>query len=242
MPVEMISKGLEDHPITQLNYELVTGLWPVGDRTLTLTTLANVERAIDQVFDWLEAQGRDAEEIEKLAPYFGVLWPSATALCGYLGQPHIRKNLIGKTVIEVGCGLAVPSLICAKAGATCTAVDNHPNVPQFLRRNTEQNEPCKVRFVASDDVNELTETFDWVIASDILYERTLVDVFAKMLTRVAKPDSKCIVGDPGRPYIQEFVHAMNQMGWRDRLEPWSVPHKGQTFDVYVMVFEQVGTV
>ncbi len=238
MPLTVFSKSIEDHPITELQYELVTGLWPLGDRTLKLTTLAHVEQSIDLVFEWLESKGLDAGEIEKLAPYFGVVWPSATALCGYLGQPQIRKNLSGKTIVELGCGLAVPSIVCAKSGGMCTAVDNHPSVPVFLTKNIEQNEPCDIRFVASHDVHQISERFDWIIASDVLYEKSLGDVFATMVTELAKPNTKCVVADPGRPYIQEFVHAMNRLGWIDRLEPWSVPHKGQICDVYIMVFER----
>ncbi len=201
-----------------------------------MTTLSNVEKAIDQVFHWLEANGRDEYDIEKLAPYFGVIWPSASALAGFLGQLKILRQIYGKSMVELGCGLAVPSIIASKSGAKCTVVDNHPNVPNFLKMNVGHNEPCHLRFVASDDIPGFAEKFEWIIASDVLYERSLVETFAKMVSQLATPDAQCVVADPGRPYIQEFVHAMNRYGWIDRLEPWTVPHKGQSCDVFIMVF------
>jgi predicted nicotinamide N-methyase len=236
MPLEVLSKAIEDHPITGLEYETVTRTSIFGEQKLKLTALANVEASIDHVFNWLQSKNRDAAEIEKLAPYFGVIWPSATALCSYLAQPKVLQNLAGKSVVELGCGLAIPSILCSKSGARCTAVDNHPSVPGFLRINIAMNEPSHVRFIAADDLKHHVDTFDYVIASDVLYERALVDIIADMVTRLAKPSATFVLADPGRPYIQEFVHAMFRRGWKDSIEPWSVPHQGEMKDIFVIVF------
>lgn len=242
MAVEFVSSPDNPHPITELDYETVTQSVDVGGRSLQLTTLANVEKAIDLVFHWLESKGRDASEIERLAPYFGVVWPSALALCGYLLQERIYHHLQGRSLIELGCGLALPSLVAAQAGANCTATDHHPDVPRFLRRNVAQNEPCHLRyrnFPSEKDWQfsvELGSSFDLVIASDVLYERQLVETFAENATFFASDNATCIIADPGRPYIQEFVNAMKRRGWRDHLEPWTVPHQGQQRDIYMMVF------
>jgi predicted nicotinamide N-methyase len=241
MPLELISPWIEHHPIASLDYELVTGLWSIGDRTFKLTTLSDVELSIDRVFEWLDTVGRQADEIEQLAPYFGVVWPAALALGGYLAQSEVQRRIHGKKVIELGCGLAIPSMLCSRYGAACTVVDSHPNVPAFLRRNLAQNEPCSLRFASQQDLHGLNDQYDWILASDVLYEPGLTKVFAQMITDVAKPQSRCVVTDPGRVYCQEFVHEMNRLGWNDHLEPWSVPHKGRTNDVFVMVFNRRDT-
>ena len=238
MPLKVLSKAIEDHPITGLEYETVTQSWIFGEQTLKVTALANVEASIDYVFHWLESKNLDAAEIEELAPYFGVIWPSATALCSYLAQPEVLQNLAGKSIVELGCGLAVPSIICSKAGARCTAVDSHPSVPGFLRTNIAMNEPAHVRFVSSEDLQFHTESYDYIIASDVLYERALVEIIADMVTRIAKPSASFILADPGRPHIQEFVHAMSNRGWKDSIEPWSVLYQGEMKDIFVIVFKR----
>jgi predicted nicotinamide N-methyase len=238
MPLNVLSNAIEDHPITGLEYETATKTWIFGEQKLKVTALANVEASIDHVFYWLESKNLDAAEIEELAPYFGVIWPSATALCSYLAQPEVLQNLAGKSIVELGCGLAVPSIICSKAGARSTAVDSHPSVPGFLRTNIAMNEPAHVRFISSEDLQVHIENYDYVIASDVLYERALVKIIADMVTRLAKPSAFFVLADPGRPYTQEFVHTMSQRGWKDSIEVWSVTHQGEIKDIFVIVFQR----
>ena len=244
MPIELLDKSIDVHPITDLDYELITEIVDVGGQSLRLTTLANVEQSIDLVFHWLESKGRDSAEIEQLAPYFGVVWPSSLALCGYLLQDKIYSRLKGKSVIELGCGLAIPSIIASKGGAICTATDNHPNVLQFLVRNVELNEPSSIRYVTlsgsegSKFSHSSANEFDLVIASDVLYEQKLVEHFAEEVSKYSKAGTTCIIADPGRPYIQDFVTSMNSRGWRDQLQPWTVPYKGGPRDIFVLIFNR----
>ena len=246
MPVEIVSNNLAEHPIAQLQYATETRIWNIADEMLSLTTLQNVEKSIDQVIAWLESRGLAADEIENLAPYFGAVWPSAVALAAYLNQPTIKPWLTGRTSVELGCGLGIPSLIFSKAGGRCTLVDNHPSVPAFLRANVAQNEPVTLTFKspqeALDDARTLGVRFDWVIASDVLYDKNLVGTFVDMISALAAPDARCVIADPGRAYIQDFVSAMNRAGWTDELVSWTVPACPPQFnkasDIFVMVFKR----
>ena len=53
-----------------------------------------------------------------IAPYWSVLWRSGVALASELDG----KPLCGLHVVELGCGLAVPSIAAARAGATALAI------------------------------------------------------------------------------------------------------------------------
>lgn len=246
MPLKIVSKALDSHPVAQLEYATETRLWTMGDIRLKLTGLINVEQSIDQVIEWLEAKGSDPAEIEQLAPYFGVVWPSALALCAYLAQPEIKQQINGRDVIELGCGLAVPSILCSKVGGYCTVVDSHPSVANFLRQNVTQNEPVHLTLMSPDDARknfrDSKRRFDWVLASDVLYDRTLAQEFADMFCEFANPDGRCVITDPGRAYLQEFVSAMKQRGWIDELSSWTVPAAqsplGKPSDIFVLVFKR----
>ena len=238
MPVRFVSRSGSDHPITKIDYELVTETVKVGSSSLTLTTFGHVEREIDRVFQWLEAAGRPADEIESLAPYFGAIWPAALALAGFLEQPEWAAKLPGKSVLEIGCGLAVPGIIAAKHGASVVVSDNHPDVPRFLERNVALNEPVSLDFSDGDAVTNVDKRYDMVIASDVLYEARLVQVFAEKMSRLVTPEGVCLMADPGRPYIQQFEHAMLAKGWSCELQPWSVRHNGCDADIYLMVFKR----
>ena len=51
------------------------------------------------------------------APYWAELWPSARALADVVAA----RDVAGRRVLEVGCGLALPALVAAAGGADATA-------------------------------------------------------------------------------------------------------------------------
>jgi predicted nicotinamide N-methyase len=234
MSIEYRSKVECAHPITKLSYDLTTTDVDVGEMMFRLTTLSHVETAIDRVFDWLASEGRDANEIEHLAPYFGVVWPSALALCGFLLQKKWSHWLPGRSVLELGCGLALPSMVSARLGARVLATDSHPDVPRFLERNVAQNEPCRLEFSEIGCQKDRARSFDLIMASDVLYESSLVNLFANEITRNSGPETVALVADPGRPYIQDFVSVMGDKGWNNDLQPWSVRWMGEPHDIYLL--------
>jgi predicted nicotinamide N-methyase len=244
MPVQIASKDIEDHPLSELTYVTETAPWRVAGETLQLTTLKNVESSIDQVIDWLEVKGYAAEQIENLAPYFGVVWPASLALCAYLDQGDVKRRIRHRSVVELGCGLGLPAMICSRAGGECVVVDSHPSVPSFLRLNVSQNEPLSLTFKSPEDLVSECKTqgkvFDWVIASDVLYDRAMAEGFAEVMSLIASPDATCVVTDPGRAYVNEFVTAMRARGWVEDFVIWSVPagfsSTSKETDVFVMVF------
>jgi hypothetical protein len=55
-------------------------------------------------------------------PIFGLLWPSGAHLAARLAK---RAVLSSETILEVGCGLALASLVGHRRGANVTASDIH---------------------------------------------------------------------------------------------------------------------
>jgi len=68
-------------------------------------------------------------------PIFGVVWPSSMVLAHYISD----FNTGSKRILEVGCGMALSSLLLNKKHANITATDYHPEVSIFLARNTLLN-------------------------------------------------------------------------------------------------------
>ena len=77
-----------------------------------------------------------AVEWAPLAPYWAVLWRSGVALARELDDPALG----GLRVVELGCGLAVPSLAAARAGAEVLATDAATEALALVARNARAND------------------------------------------------------------------------------------------------------
>jgi predicted nicotinamide N-methyase len=135
-----------------------------------------------------------------IAPYWSVLWRSGVALARELDI----EDLQGKRVVELGCGLGVPSIAAARRGAEVIATDGDIDALALVKRNAKAN-GAELETAAVDwaDPDELVERgpFDLVLASDILYERPSVAMLLNLLPRLAPV---AWVADPGRPAAGAF--------------------------------------
>lgn len=136
-----------------------------------------------------------------LAPYWAILWRSGVALARELSTASLED----KRVIELGCGLAVPSLAAARAGAVVMATDVRPEPLELAERNARANglriETAVLEWTKPDEL--ITSTpFDLVIGSDVLYERQSVAALLKLLPRLA---DEALIADPGRPASHPFI-------------------------------------
>jgi predicted nicotinamide N-methyase len=182
------------------------------------TTIRDIDESIDILCEFFGEDDQDNSLAEQYCPYFGALWEAGIGLSQFLSQYDINQ----KKVLEIGCGLALPSFIVTRKGGDVTATDFHADVPLFLELNQKQNNvffPYKVmnwRDEVERTKNDLG-TFDLVIGSDILYESQHPNEVAAALISFLKPNGKIILADPGRAYIQQFVTAMKGLGYSERL-------------------------
>ena len=56
----------------------------------------------------------------------------------------------GKRILELGCGMALSSLLINRRGGNITATDYHPQAGIFLKKNTELNEDADIPFFLPD--------------------------------------------------------------------------------------------
>ncbi|MFL5869951.1 MAG: class I SAM-dependent methyltransferase [Solirubrobacterales bacterium] len=145
----------------------------------------------------------DDHEVEwaPIAPYWSVLWRSGVALARELDEAAIA----GRRVVELGCGLGVPSLAAARAGADTLATDADTEALSLLARNARLNGvELKTANVEWTDPDELVASapFDLVLAADVLYERSSAAVLLALLPRLGP---EAWIADPGRPAADAFL-------------------------------------
>jgi predicted nicotinamide N-methyase len=147
-----------------------------------------------------------------LVPYWSVLWRSGVALARELdGEP-----LAGRRVVEMGCGLALPSLAAARAGASVLATDADPEAIELVARNAELNGVRVAAALADWTSDAAIEAlvargpFELVLAADVLYERPTV---ARMLSLLPRLAPAAWLADPSRPTAAVFLEEARERGW-----------------------------
>ena len=215
-----------------IRYEKSQILVRIGSFELKIETFKDLDKTIDDLCAVIPKDSHLDPLSEDLCPYFGVVWPAAIGLSKEL----LRRGaqLEGKSVLELGCGLAIPSFVANTFGARILATDFHTDVEPFLKRNQSINNSFfeYQRLNWNDD--SLGMQFDLVIGSDILYESRHPLAVAKALTKFVKPDGEIILADPGRSYLQNFVTSMNQLGFKEELVPYSV----DVNEIFVLKFKK----
>lgn len=208
-----------------------------GKWTLRVECLRDLNQTIDQLFSKIDGTS-DPSELERLCPYFGAVWPAARALGHYIvDQGTSAWN--GSRVLELGCGLAIPSFLTAKLGARVVAADFHPDVRWFFERNRNANGLHReVEYVECDWSGPGVELgkFDWVIGSDVLYENTHSELLAKQVDRYLNENGKAVITDPARPYVQAFTDAMKRLGYRVEMEVRTVRDQSDEKEILTLEF------
>jgi predicted nicotinamide N-methyase len=156
---------------------------------------------------------------EEFLPYWAELWPSALALARVLA----RRPLTGRRTIELGCGLGLPALAAAAAGARVLATDWSPDAVAMTARNAERNgvalAPRLFRWDAPPE--PLGPPWPLVLASDLLYEARNVAPLLALLPRLTAAAGEVWLADPGRAPAAAFLDAAAAR-WRVD----SIPHDG----------------
>lgn len=144
-------------------------------------------------------------------PLFGIVWPSGEVLAHLMFDFEIT----GKRILEVGCGIALSSLLLNQRQADITATDYHPEAGNFLQENTDLNQDEAIPFIRAgwqDEDSGLGE-FDLIIGSDLLYERGHAEALSNFIDRHAKPHCEVILVDPGRGHHARFSKKMVALGY-----------------------------
>jgi len=137
-----------------------------------------------------------------------------------------RPLVAGESILEIGCGLALASLVSHRRGALVTASDCHPLAGAFLLENLLLNQLAPMRYCHGDWSAAPAERqgakltpgvqgrFDLIMGSDVLYERDEGGALPLFIERHATPVSEVLIVDPERGNRAAFSKRMTALGYR----------------------------
>jgi predicted nicotinamide N-methyase len=161
---------------------------------------------------------RDSEELldeqafehEEFLPYWAELWPSGVTLARDVSARALR----GARTLELGCGLALPSIAAALSGGRVLATDWSQAAIELAIDNAERS-GAKLETLVCDwsQAEPLLERGPWdlVLAADVLYERRNIPLLLHLLPRLIGPRGEILLADPGRAPAEVFLEGADRV-------------------------------
>ena len=143
-------------------------------------------------------------------PYWADVWESAIVLAEDLAIVDGR----GLSLLELGCGLGLPSLVAARQGFRVVASDYELPALEGVAFTAAKNRlpPPDVRVVDWRDPPADLGRFDRVLAADVLYERHHPPSLADVIDLAISDGGFALVADPGRAAAAHFPEACEKIG------------------------------
>jgi predicted nicotinamide N-methyase len=166
-------------------------------------------------------------EDERL-PYWAMLWPASVALAEHMAA---LPGLEGRSVLELGAGLALPGLAAAREGAVVMVTDWYMDALEYAAHSARENAlhlHCK--FLDWRHPPKLSR-FDYIIGADLLYERRNFIAILDTLEELLAPAGHAILSDPERHNTHAFIEMAQGRGWTFTQHSCKLHWEGGDFDV-----------
>lgn len=161
-----------------------------------------------------EAVAGESAGVSGWDPYWGLLWAAApvTARLVLQAAPRCQRAL------ELGCGVGLVGLAGLAAGLSVTFSDQSESAVGMSLRNAERNGLSGgTGLVFSWQSVPRVPGFDFIVASDVLYDRSGHEPLLGALGSLLSRGGVVWIGDAGRQHAGDFVKSAEVSGWRVRL-------------------------
>jgi predicted nicotinamide N-methyase len=183
-------------------FQLREELFEHASRRWRLLLPADPEALIDEA----------AFDADERLPYWADLWPAAKALTRFF----LDSSLPPAQALELGCGIALPSLALRAKGVPVLATDYEADALPFARANAQRNGLGDLPTAVLDwrAIPGEFPRFDLVVGADVLYEPHHAAAIAQVLDRVLLPDGQALFAGPGRRHEPRLREILFDQGWR----------------------------
>ncbi len=206
------------------SYETVVQTLEFDGLSIELLRVADVDSLLDRL---PKIQFRADERL----PYWADLWPSSVALATHLWQ---AVDLRGMEVLELGCGLGLVGIVACCKGGVVTLTDYEADALTFTLYNLYRNS-CRQAIVRHLDWHApaLKQTYELIIASDVLYERANFQPLLHLLQSALGPQGGFILAEPNRPVARDFFRLLRDHGFQYERSTASTEVRGEPVDVSI---------
>lgn len=195
----------------------------VGDMTLQVLQVKNMQRYLDKLVD----KTRSGKKVT--LPLWAKVWPSCLVLGYTLTRFPFKSEC---SILEVGAGCAVNSMVLAKLGYEVTVSDVEPYALLFSKINALKNGlEDKMNLVHTDfTTDDLGARYDYIVGCEVLYEEAAYEPLADFLDghlAESGPSEVLLALDQKRQGMKFFDRAQNYFAMMKSQAKFKDDEKGE---------------
>ena len=206
-------------------YQTKTDRLRIGELDIPFTRIADPDVVLDRVAaeedrrEKVSGQRREGEELH--LPYWAELWESGLGLGKMLvGAPAL---VIGKNVLDLGCGMGLAGTVAAALGANVLFADLEADSLLFATLNSlPWRERIRTRRL-NWKKDHLEERFDLILGADILYEKQQWGFLEPFWLEHLASEGSVLLGEPGRQTGDLFLDWIRDKNWTIEKTEQAVP-------------------
>jgi len=148
----------------------------------------------------------DSNDVLHDFPLWAKIWPASWVLAGFLAEMPAAAE---KTMLEIGAGVGLVSVVAASFGHRITMTEYNPDALQFAHANAVIN-GCPTLPIFRLDWNRpgLADTFDYIVASEVTYKKEHVSSLVNLFRTCLKPDGTVYLAGEMRRVSRDFYHQL----------------------------------
>jgi predicted nicotinamide N-methyase len=165
-------------------------------------------------------------------PFWAKIWPSAMELTSFLkAEPEWTD---GKTVLELGAGIGLPSFVMAHYAAEMIISDHAPEAVKLIEKNIEHLGLQHVKAMRLD-WNHFPDHIkaDTLLLSDINYAPKEFGSLLALIRKFLEQGTTIILSTPQRITITPFAEAVQPFIKRSVLQ--TTEHMNQSVDIHILI-------
>ncbi|GMS89759.1 hypothetical protein PENTCL1PPCAC_11934, partial [Pristionchus entomophagus] len=150
----------------------------------------------------------------------GVLWDSATVLVDFLLKPESAVDLNGKSILELGAGLGLPSIALSllSSPSRIIATEQSLGLP-LLQRNVQANmaavKTVELDWSTPSSSSVSSSHFDVILGADLVYKEEAFEPLIRTIETLATPDTVIYFASRIR-YPKVFANQYSRLKFSDR--------------------------
>jgi predicted nicotinamide N-methyase len=145
------------------------------------------------------------DELQRF-PLWAKLWPASVVLAEWVAR---RRPDADKTMLEIGAGLGLTSIVAAACGHRIILSEINPDALRFARASAALNRCPDFNAIALDwNHPEAVGRFDCVIGSEVAYRPADIPVLLKLFQTCLTPGGEIVLAGEVRRTTEAFFRQM----------------------------------